>query len=201
MTRRGGCPAARLPTGREAGATTHTPIHVDPRPLPSLMLDIPAISQTVATTATSMKKALLATTGVTVTIFVAASLAGHPIYGRPVVKDNRPLLQNSVSIGRLEAPNLVVTSTGDRLKVEGIIFEDRAIASPPGDLPKFFNDPDPLRIGVDPSQPSGVSFESRVNYFCGNTFFARFLPKPLPRYRIADFGQGLVARSLARELD
>lgn len=150
---------------------------------------------------TGMKKTLLGTIAITVTVFVVASLAGHPIYGRPVVKDNRPLLQNSVSIDRLEAPNLVVTSTGDWLKVEGVAFEDWAIDSPPGDLRKFFNDRDPLRICADSDQPSGVGFEWKVNYFCGNTFFPRFFPKPLPRYRIADLGQAMVARSLARKIE
>ncbi len=147
-----------------------------------------------------MKKAFLIVLGMVAGVFMVAALAGRPIYGRPVVKDNRPLLSDAVGIDHLEAPNLVVTTTGERLKVEGVVFEPWAIEAPPGDLRKFFNDSDPIRVTSDPAQPSGVAVEWKIHYFCGNSFSRRFQPKPLPRYQVADFGRGMVNRGLARDL-
>ena len=146
-----------------------------------------------------MKRAFLALVVLIVAQAIVASISGRKIYGRPVVIDNRPLLKGSVLIDHLEAPNVVVTSTGDRLQVVGVVFEQWAIDSPARDLHEFFNDPDPIRICSDPKQPSGVAFEWKFRYWCGNTFFPRFFPKPLPRYEVADLGRGMVAGMLARD--
>jgi hypothetical protein len=146
-----------------------------------------------------MKKALLALVLLIVVQAIVASIQAHKIYGRPVVIDNSPLLASPVAIDHFEPPNLVVTSEGDRLIVKGVVFEPWTTDSRIEDLPKFFNDSKPLRICIDPGQPSGIAFERRIHYFCGNTFFPRFFPKPLPRYKISDFGQALVGRMLAKE--
>ncbi|MES2469349.1 MAG: hypothetical protein V4675_18730 [Verrucomicrobiota bacterium] len=146
-----------------------------------------------------MKRAFLSLVVLIVAQAIVASISGRKIYGRPVVIDNRPLLAGSVLIDHLEAPNVVVTSTGDSLQVVGVVFEQWAIDSPAKDLHEFFNDPDPIRICSDPKQPSGVAFEWKFRYWCGNTFFPRFFPKPLPRYEVADLGRGMVAGMLARD--
>lgn len=147
-----------------------------------------------------MKKIFIAFLVVLVLQAIVASISGHKIFGSAVVVDNRPLLSNSVEIDHLEAPNVVVTTRGERLKVEGVVFEQWAIESPAKDLHKFFSDSDPVRICSDPKQPSGVAFEWRIRYSCGTTFSPMPFPKPLPMYRVADFGRGLVARMQARDL-
>lgn len=146
-----------------------------------------------------MKKAFLTLVGVSALVLVGASVVGHPIYGRPVMTDNRPLLEKPRLIGHLEAPNIVVTSTGERLTVEGVVFEEWVIAASPKELGKFFYDIDPLRITPDPRQPGKIAFEWKIHYFCGISFERRFFPRPLPRYRVADLGEGLISRNLARE--
>ncbi|MES2441075.1 MAG: hypothetical protein V4584_18580 [Verrucomicrobiota bacterium] len=145
-----------------------------------------------------MKKILLALLGIAIVVFFAG--LGLP-RGRRTVVDNRPLLKNSVLIDHFEAPNLVVTSKGDRLHVEGVLFDDRMIELPPNELKSILRDQDSIRIAVDPAQPSGVAVELRMNYWCGNSFHQTSWPKPplppLPGYVVADFGKTLLMRSLA----
>jgi hypothetical protein len=106
--------------------------------------------------------------------------------------DNRPLLKNSVLIDHFEAPNLVVTSTGDRLHLNGFVFNEHISEATPKTLQEVFRHHDPIRIAADPTQPSGVGAELRIEYWCGNSFHQSFWPKPpLPRYRVADLGQSL----------
>lgn len=131
---------------------------------------------------------------------VAAEIAGHRIYGKPTVVDNRPLLMNPLLIRVLEEPNIVVTATGKRLTVEGVIFEKWAITASPEELSKLFLDSNPIRVEPDETRPSKVAFESRITYFCGNTFrSAKLFPRSLPSYRLADFGHGLIQRGLAHK--
>lgn len=109
-------------------------------------------------------------------------------------------MENPSEISRLEDPNIVITKTGERLAVEGIVFEDGISALPPKELSKCFMDSQPIRVVADLSRASGVAFERKIGYFCGNSFRpARFFPEPLPGYQIADFGHGLMMRGLARE--
>lgn len=148
----------------------------------------------------NMKKLLLTLVAVAVTYVIGAAISGHPIYGERFIVDNRPLLKNPSEISRLEDPNIVITKAGERLAVEGIIFEDGMSALPPKELSKCFMDSHPIRVVADPSRPSGVAFEWKIGYFCGNSFRpARSFPKPLPGYQIADLGHGLMMRGLARE--
>ena len=145
-----------------------------------------------------MKKTLLAFLGIAIVVFFGGIMLPR---GRRTVVDNRPLLKNSVLIDHFEAPNLVVTSKGDRLHVEGVLFNDWMIESPPNELQKLFRNRDPIRIAADPAQPSGVAIELRMEYWCGNSFQQTSWPKaplpPLPRYVSADFGTTLLMRSLA----
>ena len=147
-----------------------------------------------------MKKFLLALAVVGVIVVIGASILGHPIYGERFIVDNRPLLKNPSEISRLEDPNIVVTTTGERLAVEGIAFEEGISGLSPKELSSWFMDSNPIRVVVDSTRPSRVAFEWRIGYFCGNTFRpARFFPKSLPSYQVADFGHGLVMRGMARE--
>jgi hypothetical protein len=147
-----------------------------------------------------MKKGLLALVAIAVIFAIGAAILGHPIYGERFIVDNRPLLKNSSEISRLEEPNIVITKAGERLAVEGVVFEEGISALSPEELSRYFMDSSPIRVVADSSGPSGVVFECKIGYFCGNSFRpARFFPKPLPRYKIADFGHGLMMRGAARE--
>ncbi|MES2658685.1 MAG: hypothetical protein V4689_08705 [Verrucomicrobiota bacterium] len=149
-----------------------------------------------------MKKLFLALVAVAVIFVIGAAISGHPIYGERFVVDNRPLLKNPSELSRLDDPNIVITETGERLAVEGIVFEDGVSALPPEELSRCFMDSNPIRLVADLTRTSGVAFEWKIGYFCGNSFRpARFFPKPLPGYQIADFGHALVMRGMARELD
>lgn len=142
-----------------------------------------------------MKKTLLALLSVVVVIILTAlgrDIAVRAGWARRGVIGNRPLFKNSVLIDHFQAPNLVVTSTGDRLHLIGFVFNEHISEATPKSLQKVFRHHDPIRISADPTQPSGVAAELRIEYWCGNSFHQSFWPKPpLPQYRVADLGQSL----------
>ncbi len=142
-----------------------------------------------------MKKTLLALLTVVVAIILVAlgrDFAVRAGWARRGVIDNRPLLKNSMLIDHFEAPNLVVTSTGDRLHLNGFDFNERISEATPKTLQEVFRHHDPIRIAPDPTHPSGVAAELRLESWCGNSCHQSCWPKPpLPRYRGADLGQSL----------
>lgn len=118
---------------------------------------------------------------------IIAHFQGYILYGSPKIADNRPLLHQPFEIARLEAPNMVVASDGSRHPVAGVEFQPEFLALPPEEqrwrMDRFEK---PLRFSPDATRPSGYAAEHRIGYFCGNSFFPRFLPKNLPKYRTED---------------
>ena len=120
---------------------------------------------------------------------------GHPLYGKPWVEDNRPVLEAPEEVVKLEAPNILITKQGSRIAVRGMKMQP---VEPPMD--QFFlmqlahgaGNAQALRVQADPRSPSGVVYERRFQYWCENTFFPCFHPKALPGYEKADLG-GLIA--------
>ena len=145
-----------------------------------------------------MKKLALALALIAL-IVIGAAILGHPIYGERFIVDNRPLLVHPLELARMEHPNILITTTGERIAVEGIIFEDGMSNLSGKEVSDRLMNPYPLRLVRDPLSPSKVAFESRIGYFCGNSFRpARFFPKPLLGYEVADLGHRMTMRGMVR---
>ena len=129
---------------------------------------------------------------------LAAHCAGYKIYGSATVHDNRPLFDSPRSLGSFAAPNIVVSDDGTRSEVRGITFTPELLAMPAENLQQIFSrESNSLLIQEDRNSPSGIVFQRRCNYWCGNTFFPTFTPSRLPRYSKSDLGRYLVTCKLA----
>ncbi|RYD34178.1 MAG: hypothetical protein EOP86_11590 [Verrucomicrobiaceae bacterium] len=137
---------------------------------------------------------LLLATGV-----LTARLAGYKLYGSATVHDNRPVLDSPHELMSFAACNVVISSDGGRFEARGVTFASRLLDYPASDLPRLFNrrSEEPVLFQVDPASPSGLVFQRRIRYFCGNTFDPTFLPRRLPAYERADLGYFLDGEDLA----
>jgi hypothetical protein len=126
---------------------------------------------------------------------------GYKLYGRPIVRDNRPLLEKPMRLVRLEAPNFVVNEQGDRFPLKGVRFMPDVGEVTTEDLERTFSDGlgGPILFKASDSEPSGFVAERHCAYFCGNTFFPHALASPLPKYRLRDLGKCLCFNGLAEE--
>jgi hypothetical protein len=129
---------------------------------------------------------------------LVAHFAGYKFYGSATVHDNRPVLDSPHQLASLVAPNTIVAADGTRLEVQGVTFTPALLALPAENLQRLLSRlPEPVLIQPDPSSPSGVVFQRRCDYWCGNTFFPAFIPRRLPAYSKKDMGQYLTGYKLA----
>ena len=126
---------------------------------------------------------------------------GYRIYGGPAFVDNRSEYPMAFEIERLETPNFVVATDGSRHAVLGTSFVAEITSLPP-DEQRLMISPFRERIGFRPdsASPSGFIACTRIHYWCGNTYFPRFLPSRLPRYRTDDLASVLRRVSFSPEL-
>lgn len=121
---------------------------------------------------------------------LTAHFAGYKVYGSATVHDNRPVLNSPHEVASLAAPNIILTTDGNRIAVRGVTFTPELLAMPFPDAQSMINrGRGTLLIQVDANSPSGVLFQRRFLYWCGNTFFPTFIPERLPAYSAADLGE------------
>lgn len=124
--------------------------------------------------------------------FLTVHFAGFKIYGSATIRDNSPILSSPRRVASFAAPNIVVTTDGARYELRGITFTPDLASFSMESLSHYLNnDGEPLLIEADSRSPSGVVFQRRYFYFCGNTFFPTFFPARLPRYASSDLGEFL----------
>ncbi|MCX6858496.1 MAG: hypothetical protein NTV80_26800 [Verrucomicrobia bacterium] len=116
-------------------------------------------------------------------------LAGYKFFGRPMLEDNRPLIDSPLTLDHLEQPNILVATDGSKHELRGVRFITE-LADIPHEQIQQMIDPrkEPLRFApvADPNFDSGYAGELHMNYWCGNTWFPHFFPRHLPSHRKED---------------
>lgn len=131
-------------------------------------------------------------------LVLVAHCAGYKFYGSATIHDNRPVLDAPHQLASLAAPNIILAADGTRFEVQGVTFTPKLLALPAEHLQELLSRrPEPVLFQADASSASGVVFQRRCHYFCGNTFFPSFMPPRLPAYTKTDMGRYLTGRELA----
>jgi hypothetical protein len=121
---------------------------------------------------------------------ISAHLVGYKIFGSPVLYENQPL-DRPRKAAKINEMGEIILADGSRYHIYGI----KTILSNPLEQIRYFQWQIPtFEIEIaDPNKPvSKVWCKIRIMYWCGNTWFPRFLPGRLPKFSKEDLGMILV---------
>jgi len=130
---------------------------------------------------------------------------GFKVYGSATLYDNRPVLTRPQRLQSVESPNILVTDDGMRMEVRGFVFNGELFELSQEDLLRVFdpgynsrNSQSQVLVELPQRETtSGVVFEHRGDYGCGNAYFPRFFPKRYPWFFADDVGEHLWQLELA----
>ncbi|MDZ4402673.1 hypothetical protein [Prosthecobacter sp.] len=124
-------------------------------------------------------------------VIIGCHLAGFKLLGQPALKDNRPLIESPLTLDRVAPPNVLIATDGSRHILRGVTFVAEMNQFPPDRVQALLGyKKTPLKFAAtsDPAFPCGYVGESRIQYWCGNTWFPHFFPSNLPTHRKEDVG-------------